>query len=832
MAANSRPSVERAGDKEKSLEAALLQIERQFGKGSVMRLGEETRVPVEVIPTGSIALDVALGLGGLPRGRIIEIYGPESSGKTTVALHAVANAQKAGGIAAFIDAEHALDPDYAKKLGCDTDALLVSQPDTGEQALEIADMLIRSGAIDIVVIDSVAALVPKAEIEGEMGDSHVGLQARLMSQALRKITGALNQTKTTAIFINQLREKVGVLFGSPETTSGGKALKFYASVRLDVRRIETLKDGTESVGNRTRVKVVKNKCLAEGTRIFDPATGFTHRIEEIVDGRLPVHVVSADKNGELSVREVLSWFDQGEQEVIGLRLRDNTELWVTPDHKILTERGWRLAGELACGDRVARPRSFLGFGSYEPVPPDHARLLGYLIGDGYVGGKTPVHFINLAESLQRDAAKIAATLGCEAKPAATGDVALSHRPGEKNGVLDLCRWAGIYGCLAPTKKVPPEFFAPEVSAEVVSNLVFGYFESDGYVSREQTGGIRVGFSTTSEQLAWQVHWLLLRWGIGSGVQRRDPRAQRGGLVKGRRISGRHPSWEVRVSGVENVWAFADAIPTWGPRGQVMTRELAALDGRYRGSQRIYLAGDIVEPVLSHLEQQGVTPLLAAQMIGESAGDPRGGMKVVLGCPRIRRDRLQRLADALDDPFLDQILADQLWYSRIREILPARRVRTFDMEAADLHNLVAEDVVVHNCAPPFRSAEFDILYGVGISREGSLIDLGVEQGIVRKSGAWYTYEADQLGQGKENARNFLRDNEDLANAIEKRIKEKLGVGPRLDTDASADNGNASVSAGNGNTGANGRPPASGRPGGNGATSAPPSRTAATTPGVSV
>ena len=259
MASNSRPSVERAGDRDKALEAALVQIERQFGKGSVMRLGADTYVPVEIIPTGSISLDVALGIGGLPRGRIVEIYGPESSGKTTVALHAVANAQKAGGIAAFIDAEHALDPEYAKKLGVDTDALLVSQPDTGEQALEIMDMLIRSGAIDIVVIDSVAALVPRAEIEGEMGDSHVGLQARLMSQALRKITGALNQAKTTAIFTNQLREKVGVMFGSPETTSGGKALKFYASIRLDVRRIETLKDGTDAVGNRTRVKVVKNK---------------------------------------------------------------------------------------------------------------------------------------------------------------------------------------------------------------------------------------------------------------------------------------------------------------------------------------------------------------------------------------------------------------------------------------------------------------------------------------------------------------------------------------------------------------------------------------------
>jgi recombination protein RecA len=248
-----------APDREKALALALAQIEKNHGKGSVMRLGDEARTPVGIIPTGSIALDVALGVGGLPRGRVVEIYGPESSGKTTLTLHAVANAQAAGGIAAFIDAEHALDPEYAKVLGVDTDALLVSQPDTGEQALEIADMLIRSGALDLIVIDSVAALVPRAEIEGEMGDSHVGLQARLMSQALRKITSALNNSGTTAIFINQLREKIGVMFGSPETTTGGRALKFYASVRLDIRRIETLKDGTEAVGNRTRVKVVKNK---------------------------------------------------------------------------------------------------------------------------------------------------------------------------------------------------------------------------------------------------------------------------------------------------------------------------------------------------------------------------------------------------------------------------------------------------------------------------------------------------------------------------------------------------------------------------------------------
>jgi len=248
-----------SNDRDKALDTALAQIEKQFGKGSVMRLGDENRPPVQVIPTGSVAVDVALGVGGLPRGRIIEIYGPESSGKTTLALHAIANAQKQGGIAAFIDAEHALDPDYAQKLGVDIDALLVSQPDTGEQALEIADMLVRSGAISLIVVDSVAALVPRAEIEGEMGDSHMGLQARLMSQALRKLTGALSNSGTTMIFINQLREKIGVMFGSPETTTGGKALKFYASVRIDIRRIESLKDGTEIVGNRTRVKVVKNK---------------------------------------------------------------------------------------------------------------------------------------------------------------------------------------------------------------------------------------------------------------------------------------------------------------------------------------------------------------------------------------------------------------------------------------------------------------------------------------------------------------------------------------------------------------------------------------------
>jgi recombination protein RecA len=338
-------------DREKALETALAQIDRQFGKGTVMRLGSDERAPVAVIPTGSVALDVALGIGGLPRGRIIEIYGPESSGKTTLTLHAIANAQRNGGIAAFIDAEHALDPEYAKKLGVDIDALLVSQPDTGEQALEIADMLVRSGSIDLVVIDSVAALVPRAEIEGEMGDSHVGLQARLMSQALRKLAGGLNQTQTTMIFINQLREKIGVFFGSPETTAGGKALKFYASVRLDIRRIETLKTGTDAVGNRTRVKVVKNKMAppfkqAEFDILY--GTGIS-REGSLIDFGVDHGIVK--KSG--------AWFTyEGDQLGQGKEnarnfLIQNTDIAAEIEGKILAKLGVGAAGKAAAADGAA-----------------------------------------------------------------------------------------------------------------------------------------------------------------------------------------------------------------------------------------------------------------------------------------------------------------------------------------------------------------------------------------------------------------------------------------------------------------------------------------------
>ncbi|MFC1878159.1 recombinase RecA [Thermodesulfobacteriota bacterium] len=324
-------------DKEKAVDTAMLQIERQFGKGAIMKLGSQPVIEVPVISTGSIALDLALGIGGIPRGRVIEVYGPESSGKTTLALHAVANAQKQGGIAAFIDAEHALDTSYAKKLKVNCDDLLVAQPDTGEQALEIADMLVRSGAIDVIVIDSVAALVPRAEIEGEMGDSHMGLQARLMSQALRKLTGSISKTMTSLIFINQIRMKIGVVFGNPETTTGGNALKFYSSVRLEIRRSTAIKDGQEITGNRTRVKVVKNKMAPPfKSAEFDIMYGEgISRTGEIID--LGVETGVIDKSG--------SWYSyngerigQGRENVKSF-LFDNKELMETLSDTIRTSMG-------------------------------------------------------------------------------------------------------------------------------------------------------------------------------------------------------------------------------------------------------------------------------------------------------------------------------------------------------------------------------------------------------------------------------------------------------------------------------------------------------------
>ncbi len=337
-------------ERNKALDAAIGQIEKQFGKGSVMRMGEKPSMTIESISTGAMALDMALGCGGLPRGRIVELFGPESSGKSTLALHVVAEAQRNGGVAAYVDAEHALDPVYAKNIGVDVDSLLISQPDTGEQALEIADLLIRSGAIDVIVVDSVAALTPRAEIEGEMGDTHVGLQARLMSQALRKLTATLNKSDTIALFINQLREKIGVMYGSPEVTPGGRALKFYSSVRLDIRRVESIKDGAEVVGSRTRVKVVKNKCAAPFRQAeFDIMYGQgISREGSILDVAVDMGIVK--KSG--------SWYTyEGEQLGQGREnaktfLRESPEIVVEIDQRI-RDFGNETPFELALGGQLS-----------------------------------------------------------------------------------------------------------------------------------------------------------------------------------------------------------------------------------------------------------------------------------------------------------------------------------------------------------------------------------------------------------------------------------------------------------------------------------------------
>ena len=703
---------DRAGDKDKALEAALLQIERQFGKGSIMRLGEETRVPVEIIPSGSIALDVALGIGGYPRGRVVEIYGPESSGKTTVALHAVANAQKRGGIAAFIDAEHALDPEYAQKLGVDTEALLVSQPDTGEQALEIMDMLIRSGAIDIVVIDSVAALVPKAEIEGEMGDSHVGLQARLMSQALRKITGALNTTKTTAIFINQLREKVGVMFG----------------------------------------------CMSYGTRVT-LADGTQEKIGKIVNQRLDVEVLSYDaENDRMVPRKITNWFDNGNA---GHFLQFTVEksggngraqFAATENHLIRTPGGWRQAGELIAGDRVLTAEKYLLSGQQLQV------VLGALMGDG-----------NLSPN-QRDRSGTRFRMGHGAKQA------------------DYLDWkVSLLGNIGHTRTVNAKgaVFADFTPLPELGELHDAVYFGDG-----------------KKHLGWEylkslTPLALAVWYMDDGsftVRSKGVQARTAGGT-GRIeivVEAMSPGSRDRlVRYLRDTHKLDVQLVTKGIRQVSAIRFTTAASEKFQKLVAPYVHPSMDYKLLPRFRGQfAVNPqfaeatqrLVAVRVLNVHVKPPTRSMR-----------RFDIEVEGLHNYFVDGVMVHNSpetttggkalkFYASVR--LDVRRIETLKDGTEAVGNRTRIKVVKNKMSPPFKTAEFDILYGVGISREGSLIDLGVEQGIVRKAGAWYTYEGDQLGQGKENARNFLRDNDDVANEIEKKIKEKLGVGPRLDDDPAA------------------------------------------------
>ncbi|MFP5378060.1 MAG: LAGLIDADG family homing endonuclease, partial [Acidimicrobiia bacterium] len=459
--------------------------------------------------------------------------------------------------------------------------------------------------------------------------------------------------------------------------------------------------------------------------------------------------------------------DQGEHEVIGLHLGDGTALWLTADHRVLTERGWVEAGELGTADRVARPRAALGFGDDRPVPPEHARLLGYLIGDGSAGGEAPVMLTSAAQPLGDDAAAIARSLGCDARRRGA-ETSFSPRRGEQDGVLALARWAEV-GHPEPTGRIPAPFFAPGVSAEVVANLLSGLFEAGGWVGRRRSGGLRAGFSVTSEELAHQVHWLLLRWGVGSSVRAHDPKGRRRP-----RVAEGPPRWEVRVSG-DDVEGLAAALPTWGPRGQELAAELARPRPR-RDSPRGRLPAAQTEPVLAYLRGRGVTPRSASELAGEGAERAGGSLRAVLGGPRIRRDRLERLAAALDSEFLRGVLAEDLWYDRIVAVSPAEWRPIYDIEVDEHHTFVANDVVVSNCSPPFKQCEFDIGFGQGISREGSLIDVGTSVGLVKKSGAWYTYEGEQLGQGRENAKQFLKDHPEVMVELDDRIRRQVGLVP--------------------------------------------------------
>jgi recombination protein RecA len=710
MAPSGKTTPDRAGDRDKALEAALLQIERQFGKGSIMRLGEESRVPVEVIPTGSIALDVALGIGGLPRGRIIEIYGPESSGKTTVALHALANAQKNGGIAAFIDAEHALDPDYAAKLGVDIEALLVSQPDTGEQALEIADMLIRSGAVDVVVIDSVAALVPKAEIEGEMGDSHVGLQARLMSQALRKITGALSQTKTTAIFINQLREKVGVMFG----------------------------------------------CMAYGTRVT-LADGSQEKIGKIVNQRMDVEVLSYDaENDRMVPRKIVNWFDNGNAErflqftVAKSGGNGRAQFAATENHLIRTPGGWHEAGELIAGDRVMVTEDHLLSEQQIQV------ILGSVMGDGNLSpnrrartgtrfrmghGAKQAEYLNWKTSLLSN-------IGHSRSVNAKGAVFADFTPLPELAELHDTVYFGD-----GKKHLTWEY----LKALTPLALAIWYMDDGSFTVRskglqERTAGGTGRIEIVVEAMSPGSRDRLVRY-------LRDTRNLDVKLIsKGAR----------QVSAIRFTTASSEKFQQLVAPYIHPSMEYKLLP-KFRGQFA-------VEPRFVPATQR----LVPARVLDVHVKPQTRSMK-----------RFDIEVEGLHNYFVDGVMVHNSpetttggkalkFYASVR--LDIRRIETLKDGTEAVGNRTRIKVVKNKMSPPFKTAEFDILYGIGISKEGSLIDLGVEQGIVRKAGAWYTYEGDQLGQGKENARNFLRDNPDVANEIEKKIKEKLGVGPRLDNDA--------------------------------------------------
>ncbi|HVT78215.1 MAG TPA: recombinase RecA [Acidimicrobiales bacterium] len=688
-------------EREKALETTLGQIEKQFGKGAVMRMGEKPAMTVETIPTGALALDLALGVGGLPRGRVIEIFGPESSGKSTLAMHVVAEAQRNGGTCAYVDAEHAMDPVYAAAIGVNTDELLISQPDTGEQALEIADMLIRSGALDVLVIDSVAALTPRAEIEGEMGDTHVGLQARLMSQALRKLTANLNRSNTICIFINQLREKIGVMFG----------------------------------------------CCSYGTRVT-LADGTQEKIGKIVNQKLPVEVLTYDAEADRVVaRKVVNWFDNGvTDEFLQFTVakpggNGKAQYALTRNHLVRTPGGWREAGELMVGDRVLQsvPHYLSNF-QWEVV-------LGGLMGDGALSPTKSGHGarFRFGHGVKQVAyaewkASLFANIGAARSTNAKGAVFYDVKPLPELAELRQ----SVY--IAGKKVLSDDYF----KALTPLSLAIWYMDdatftlrAKGLQGRTKDGSGRAEVCVEAMSVGTRerlVEYLAANWGI-EGKLVVSGAAQKAKIVFGKEATAKlhaliapfvHSSMEYKLLpkyrgrfGVEPVFAPVRnelvPLPITSVKVKPKTRSMHRFDIEVEGTHNYFVDG---------------------VMVHNSPETTPGGRALK-------------------------------FYSSVR--LDIRRIEAIKDGTEVVGNRTRVKVVKNKVAPPFRQAEFDIVYGKGISREGSVIDIGVDLGIVKKSGAWYTYEGEQLGQGRENAKNFLLENPELMVTLYDRICKASGIG---------------------------------------------------------
>ena len=700
-------------ERDKALEMAMGQIEKQFGKGSIMRMGENLNMEIEAISTGALSLDIALGIGGLPRGRIVEIFGPESSGKSTLAMHVVAEAQRNGGICAYVDAEHAMDPVYARAIGVNVDDLLISQPDTGEQALEIADMLIRSGALDVIVIDSVAALTPRAELEGDMGDAHVGLQARLMSQALRKLTGTLNKSNTIAIFINQLREKVGVIYG----------------------------------------------CFSYWTRV-SLADGSQLPIGKIVNQKLPLEVLSYDPElGKVVPKKIVNWFDNGKTErflqvtVAHPGGNGRSQFGCTPNHLIRTPSGWREAGDLRVGDRVlqAIPHYLSDFQWHV--------LLGALMGDSALSKTRSGHGARLrfSHGAKQVAygdwkASLFANIGVS-RSTRESDGAVFHDVSPLPELAELRKAMYVDG-----KKILSDDYLKQLTP---LSLAIWYMDDGCYTERakgvqERTreGSGRIGIVVEAmEETSRQrlLDYLGDTWGIQGRL--RYPGAAKKAMIT--------------FPKDETAKFLALVAPFIHPSLDYK------LQPRFRGRFA-------VEPVFAPMRYE-LMPLPVTKV----ADKPRGRTM----------HRFDIEVEGSHNYLVDGVVVHNSpevtpggralkFYSSVR--LDIRRVESIKDGAEVVGNRTRVKVVKNKCSAPFRQSEFDIMYGKGISREGSMLDVAVDLGIVKKSGAWYTYEGEQLGQGRENAKAFIGSNLELMIEISEKVRQQVGMGDQpLDVPIGAD-----------------------------------------------